>query len=125
MSHVLIAAGAVIAVIAVAAPIAAIFLVSVASRREESEHTLAGQAPGAVTRAARRLLAYRTQTERPPWWAQEQALRTSQPARRTATRPSAVRRPARPARPAVQPVIIPFTPDAGQSRREPAGTHAA
>jgi hypothetical protein len=59
MSQIWIAIGAVIAVAAVVAPLMAIVLVSIASRREESAQSLKGQAPGAITGAARRLLAYR------------------------------------------------------------------
>jgi hypothetical protein len=40
----------------VGAPIAAAVLVSLASRREDARHSLAGKAPTWVTRAARRLL---------------------------------------------------------------------
>src|SRR5258708_33358303 len=50
------AVGAVVA----ALPIAAIILVSMASLREESAHSLSGEAPGPGERAARRLLGFRT-----------------------------------------------------------------
>jgi hypothetical protein len=52
--------GAAVAVIVVALPIAAIILVSLASLREESAHSLSGEAPGRGERAARRLLGFRT-----------------------------------------------------------------
>lgn len=39
-------------------PLAAVILVSFASLREESLHSVAGQAPGRAERAARRLLAF-------------------------------------------------------------------
>ncbi|MGI9006401.1 MAG: hypothetical protein ACR2FU_09430 [Streptosporangiaceae bacterium] len=123
MSHFLIIVGAVIAVIAVGAPLAAILLVSVASRREESAHTLSGQAPGAVTRAARRLLAYRSETEVRPTWVQRQD-RLSHP-RSSAPLTSAVRPIRGQARRAVEPVTIRLGPDARQDWREPARTHAA
>jgi len=48
----------VVAVVIVGAPLAAVVLVSFASIREESLHTVAGLAPGSVERAARRLLAF-------------------------------------------------------------------
>lgn len=57
MDQIWIAAAA-IAVAVLGVPFAAIVLVSFASRREDAAHTLSRQAPGAVTRAARRLLAY-------------------------------------------------------------------
>ena len=60
MSHFWIAVGVAIAVMAVMAPLAAMVLVSIASRREESASSLSRQAPGPVTAAARRLLAYRS-----------------------------------------------------------------
>lgn len=50
-----------IAAAAAAVPLAAIVLVTVASHREESAHTLGGQAPGPATRAARRLLGFRAE----------------------------------------------------------------
>lgn len=52
--------GAAVAVVA-ALPIGAIILVSVASLREESAHSLSGEAPGPGERAARRLLGFRTE----------------------------------------------------------------
>lgn len=123
MSHFLMTAGAAIAVIAVAAPLVAIFLVSVASKREESAHTLAGQAPGPVTRAARRLLAYRAQTGQLSPWAQ-QDLRVRPRSPRPASRGR--RSPAGPVpRPVTEPVPIGLVPDAGPHHREPAGTRAA
>jgi hypothetical protein len=60
MSQFWIALGVAIAVMAVTAPLAAMVLVSIASRREESASSLSRQAPGPVTAAARRLLAYRS-----------------------------------------------------------------
>jgi hypothetical protein len=50
----------VIAAIAVTVPIAAVILVSFASLSEEAAQSLGKQAPGLAERAARRLLAYRT-----------------------------------------------------------------
>jgi len=61
MDQIWMAAVAVIAVAVVGVPFAAMVLVSVASRREEAAHSLSRQAPGAATRAARRLLGYRTE----------------------------------------------------------------
>ena len=52
-------------VVAVAVPFAAIVLVTFASRREEAAHSLSRQAPGAVAQAARRLLAFRSDVDRP------------------------------------------------------------
>jgi hypothetical protein len=60
MSQFWVAVGVAIAVMAVTAPLAAMVLVSIASRREESASSLSRQAPGPVTAAARRLLAYRS-----------------------------------------------------------------
>ena len=60
MSQFWVAVGVAIAVSAVTAPLAAMVLVSIASRREESASSLSRQAPGPVTAAARRLLAYRS-----------------------------------------------------------------
>lgn len=123
MSHIVIAVGAALAVTAVTAPIVAILLVSVASRREESRHTLSGRAPGPMTAAARRLLAYRSQTGSSPSWAGPPDLRgrprASAP-RRHGSRPGEVH-----ARPAIEAVTLSLVPDAAQDRREPAGTHAA
>lgn len=64
-----IAAAAAIAVAVFGVPFAAIVLVSIASRREEAAHSLSSQAPGAATRAARRLLSYRAQhvNQLPDW----------------------------------------------------------
>jgi hypothetical protein len=59
MDQIWIAAAAVIAAAVLGVPFAAIVLVSIASRREEAAHSLSRQAPGAATRAARRLLGYR------------------------------------------------------------------
>jgi hypothetical protein len=123
MSHLLIAVGAAIAVAAVVAPIAAIFLVSVASRREESAHTLSGRAPGPITRAARRLLVYRTQSESSPAQVARQDLRVR--LRSSAPRPRGSQAGKDHARPAIEPLAIRLVPDAAQARREPAGTHAA
>ena len=47
----------VLAAAVVGAPIAAAVLVSLASRREDARHSLAGNAPNWVTSAARRLLS--------------------------------------------------------------------
>jgi hypothetical protein len=47
----------VLAAAVVGAPIAAAVLVSLASRREDARHSLAGKAPNWVTRAARRVLS--------------------------------------------------------------------
>jgi len=109
MSQIWIGIGAVIAVAAVISPLVAIVLVSIASRREESAHSLAGQAPGAITGAARRLLAYRGDRVAP-------ASRRSaeRPDRRPAGRQAAGTRPARSAgRP--QPVwLIAGAQQAGQ-----------
>jgi hypothetical protein len=49
-----------VAAIAATIPVAAIILVSFASLSEEAAHSLGKQAPGLAERAARRLLAYRT-----------------------------------------------------------------
>src|SRR5215469_3789950 len=51
---------AAVATVIVALPLAAVILVSMASLREESAHSLSGDAPGAGERAARRLLGFRT-----------------------------------------------------------------
>ena len=52
--------GVVVAIVVAALPIGAIILVSMASLREESAHSLSGEAPGPGERAARRLLGFRT-----------------------------------------------------------------
>jgi hypothetical protein len=106
MSHFLITVGVVIAVIAIAAPIAAAFLVSVGSRREESKRSLSGQAPGPIARTARRLLAYRSQTG-------------------TASSTRAHQSHDWPVPAAIEPLTIRLVPDTTEDRREAAGTHAA
>lgn len=124
MSHFLITVGAAIAMIVVAAPVIAIFMVSVASRREESGHTLSGQAPGAIASASRRLLAYRgARASRTPAWVQSQDLR------RRPQSPALLNRGVRAtgghARAAIEPLTIRVMPEATQDRPEPAGTRAA
>jgi hypothetical protein len=52
----------VIAVVLVGAPLAAVILVSLASRREESLRSVRGRAPGSLESAARRLLAFHADT---------------------------------------------------------------
>ncbi|HYS32468.1 MAG TPA: hypothetical protein VEM58_09425 [Streptosporangiaceae bacterium] len=88
MNQFWIVIGAAIATAAVAAPVAAIVLVSIASRREESAHSLYGRAPGPVTAAARRLLAFRSD--------QVAALPQKRPAARSS-------RPAAPGRRQIRP----------------------
>src|SRR5258706_10742799 len=61
-----VAVGMAAAVIAVGVPFAAIILVSIPSRREEAAHSLPRHAPGTVTRAARRLLRFRSERIAPP-----------------------------------------------------------
>ena len=61
MHQIWVAAGLAVAMIAVGVPFAAIILVSIASRREEAAHSLSRHAPGAAARAARRLLAFRSE----------------------------------------------------------------
>ncbi|HXP22475.1 MAG TPA: hypothetical protein VN840_22785 [Streptosporangiaceae bacterium] len=51
-----------VAVVMMAIPLAAVALVSLASVREESRHSLYGQAPGPAERAARRLLAFHSES---------------------------------------------------------------
>jgi hypothetical protein len=60
MDQIWIAAVTAIAAVALGVPFVAIVLVTIASRREEAAHSLSRQAPGAAARAARRLLAFRT-----------------------------------------------------------------
>jgi hypothetical protein len=48
----------VIAALIAGAPLAAVVLVTVASRREETALSIAGRAPGPLTRAARRVVAF-------------------------------------------------------------------
>lgn len=62
MSHietVLAGIAIVVVVFVVALPLIAVVLVSVASVREESAHSLSGRAPGRAEALARRLLGYR------------------------------------------------------------------
>lgn len=61
MYDIWVAAGAAVAVLAVAVPFAAIIIVTIASRREESAQSLSRSAPGAAARAARRLLDFRNE----------------------------------------------------------------
>jgi hypothetical protein len=51
---------------AVAIPLAAVVLVTVASRREEAFQSLSGRPPGAAAELARRLLGYRSDIEFDP-----------------------------------------------------------
>jgi hypothetical protein len=46
------------AIVIAGVPVAAVVLVTVASRREETARSIAGRAPGLAARAARRLLAF-------------------------------------------------------------------
>jgi hypothetical protein len=46
------------AIVIAGVPVAAVMLVTVATRREETARSIAGLAPGPVARAARRLLAF-------------------------------------------------------------------
>jgi hypothetical protein len=46
------------AIVIAGVPVAAVVLVTVATRREESARSIAGRAPGLAARAARRLLAF-------------------------------------------------------------------
>ena len=46
------------AIVIAGIPVAAVVLVSVASRREETARSIAGRAPGLAARTARRLLAF-------------------------------------------------------------------
>jgi hypothetical protein len=48
----------VIAAVIAGAPLAAVVLVTVASRREETARSIAGRAPGPLARAARRVVAF-------------------------------------------------------------------
>jgi hypothetical protein len=56
----------VVAIAVAGLPFAAIVLVTVASRREDDARSMAGQAPGRLARAARRLLAFHAQGFRRP-----------------------------------------------------------
>lgn len=70
MNQIWIVLAAAAAVVVAGGPFAAILLVTIASRREESAHTLSGQAPGVATQAARRLLGFRAERLAPlPDWA--------------------------------------------------------
>jgi hypothetical protein len=46
------------AIVIAGVPVAAVMLVTVATRREETARSIAGRAPGLAARAARRLLAF-------------------------------------------------------------------
>jgi hypothetical protein len=80
----------VVATAAVAVPLAAVAIVSLASVREESAHSLSGQAPGLLARIARQLLAFQSESAEADWPVSQQAL--YQPASRSADRHSAPRR---------------------------------
>jgi hypothetical protein len=54
------------AILIAGVPLAAVVLVSVASWREESARSLTGRAPGPLTHAARRLLAFHSDGVRQP-----------------------------------------------------------
>ncbi|HUZ52995.1 MAG TPA: hypothetical protein VMU94_10770 [Streptosporangiaceae bacterium] len=70
MDQIWIVLGVAAAVVVAGGPLAAVVLVSIASRREESAHSLSGQAPGVTTQAARRLLGFRAERIAPlPEWA--------------------------------------------------------
>jgi len=72
-----------IAIAITSVPLAAVVIVTAASRREETARSIAGRAPGAMTRTARRLLGFH-------------AVGIRQPASRTADR-GRTRRAGRPA----------------------------
>ena len=93
MSEFWIAVGAAIAIVAVTAPLAAMVLVSIASRREESAYSLSGQAPGPLTAVARRLLAYRSDSVAPQRRRSRRIAPSAARSRRQA-RPSPAARPA-------------------------------
>jgi hypothetical protein len=59
MDNAWITIGVIIALVAVAIPIGATVLVSLASLREEAARSITGAAPGGITRMARRLLGFR------------------------------------------------------------------
>lgn len=61
MPNIWLVAGLIAGVIVVGLPLAIIVLVSMASLREESAHSLAGQAPGAAERIARRVLGFQSE----------------------------------------------------------------
>ena len=56
----------VIAALIAGAPLAAVVLVTVASRREDTALSIAGRAPGPLTRAARRVVAFHARGIRRP-----------------------------------------------------------
>lgn len=56
----LIAAALIIALAAVGLPLLAIVIVSLASVREENQHSLGSEAPGLGQRIARRIVGFRT-----------------------------------------------------------------
>lgn len=58
MQDIWIVIAAITAIVIIAVPLAAAALVSLGSLREESAHSLSGQAPGAAERAARRLVGF-------------------------------------------------------------------
>ena len=65
----------VIAAVMVSAPLGAALLVSLASTREDSAHSLGRQAPGPAQAAARRLLAFHAEGSRRPAAPSAPALR--------------------------------------------------
>ena len=76
MNQLWIVIAAAVAAVVAGGPLVAILLVSVASRREESAHSLSGQAPGVTTQAARRLLGFRADRIAPlPDWAASYSAR--------------------------------------------------
>jgi hypothetical protein len=73
----------VIAIVVAGVPLAAVVLVTVASRREETARSIRGRAPGRMERAARKLLAFQAiGSGRPPCRARARR-------RRRGTRPAA------------------------------------
>jgi hypothetical protein len=67
------------AIVIAGVPAAAVVLVSVATRREETARSIADRAPGLVTRAARRLLAFHAVGISRPPAASEPGGRTGDP----------------------------------------------
>lgn len=91
MLYLSIVIGAIIVVLAVALPMVAVFLVSLASLHEESMHSLSGEAPGPGERLARRILGFHNARTAAPVAPAARRPTTSRPTPSARARTSEVR----------------------------------